>query len=216
MKAPAALTVRGLRAKGDYPPMSEKSVAPAGVQNRKADEVEDESRVPVMLPESVMGLLRSFKTQFTEPTFRTFTELFLGQVMALGPQTVCELYSASGMDGHYSRAHRFFSEAKWSADELGLALLRLIVERFVPAGARIELVADGTFWQRYGRKVHSAFWQYDPSPQPAGNKKLGYGNGWVVLGIVVRLPFAEHEICLPLLARLKSKGTKERPARNDS
>jgi hypothetical protein len=39
---------------------------------------------------------------------------------------------------HHSRAHRLFSNARWSGDALGLALADLIVARLLPAGAQCQ------------------------------------------------------------------------------
>ena len=39
------------------------------------------------------------------------------------------------------------------------------------------------------------------------NLVLSYGNNWVVLGIVVTLPFCSRPVCLPVLARLVVKDT---------
>jgi hypothetical protein len=42
---------------------------------------------------------------------------------------------------HHARAHRFFSGARWSADQLGLVLLDLILAVLVPSGVPVRLVA---------------------------------------------------------------------------
>jgi hypothetical protein len=62
---------------------------------------------------------------------------------------------------HHARAHRFFSAARWSADQLGLVLLDLIAARLVPAGAPLRLVVDDTLFRRAGRKVFG-----EPAPIP--------------------------------------------------
>ncbi len=172
------------------------------------------NRRPV-LPDSLTRLLTEFSTSFTAPTFVTFMELVFGQVMALGPRTVCGCFSAAGMRGHWSRAHRFFSRAVWSPDTLGLTLLRVIITRLVPAGATVRLVVDGSFFQRHGRRVFQAFYQYNATSGSPG-RKLGYGNGWVVLGVLVDVSFTDRSICLPVLARLQRKSTPARKARTHS
>jgi hypothetical protein len=35
-----------------------------------------------------------------------------------------------------------------------------------------------------------------------GPKPIGFGNCWVVAGIIVQLPFLSRPVCLPVLARL--------------
>ena len=51
----------------------------------------------------------------------------------------------------------------------------------------IEVVVDDTLFRRWGPKVFGAFWTHDGSAQ--GPNALGRGNRWVIVGIVVRLPF---------------------------
>jgi hypothetical protein len=57
-----------------------------------------------------------------------------------------------------------------------------------------------------GPKVFGAFWTHDGSAQDPN--ALGRGNRWIIAGIVVRLPFCSHPVCLPVLLRLwGGKGT---------
>ena len=94
----------------------------------------------------------------------------------------------------------------WDTDRLGLALARLIVTRLLAADAPIEVVVDDTLFRRWGPKVFGAFWTHDGSAQDPN--ALGRGNRWVIVGIVVALPFCSHPVCLPVLLRLwRGKGT---------
>jgi SRSO17 transposase len=73
------------------------------------------------------------------------------------------MWSAAGLAGraHHARAHRFFSHSRWDLDSLGLLLARLVVARFVPAGAALSVVVDDTLFHRYGTHTHGVFWQHD-------------------------------------------------------
>ena len=51
----------------------------------------------------------------------------------------------------------------------------------------------------------SASWFHDGSAQ--GPVKTGYGNNWVVLGIVCRLPMVRRPVAVPVLAKLVIKDT---------
>jgi len=53
----------------------------------------------------------------------------------------------------HDRAHRFFSQAAWSIDQVGLALARLIVDRLVPAGVGLQVAVDDTLFRRRGKTV---------------------------------------------------------------
>ncbi|CAN5606322.1 hypothetical protein BH09ACT7_BH09ACT7_60390 [soil metagenome] len=106
----------------------------------------------------------------------------------------------------FHSACRFFSAYVWDTDQLGLAIVRLIVDRLLDTDAAITVAVDDTLFRRWGKKVHHAFWTHDGAAQ--GPAKLGRGNRWVIAGIVVRLPFCSHPVCLPVLFRLwAGKGT---------
>ncbi|MFI1856257.1 transposase, partial [Streptomyces sp. NPDC020480] len=101
---------------------------------------------------------------------------------------------------HHARAHRLFSCARWSADEVGLALAAWIVERILPDDAPLLVAVDDTLFKRSGRKVFGAAWLHVGSAR--GPRPAGFGNCWVVAGIVVTVPFLARPVCLPVLARL--------------
>jgi hypothetical protein len=52
-------------------------------------------------------------------------------------------------------------------------------------------------FRRRGKKVHGAGWFHDGSA--AGQLKLGYGNNWVVVAIIVTLPHVSRPVALPVL-----------------
>ncbi len=154
-------------------------------------------------PDSLATLLSLFRGCFTRPTFATFCSLCGGFLARVGEHTVTGMLLAARLERtwHHSRAHDFFARARWSADELGLALLDFLVTRFVAAGAPLVLAVDDTVFPRCGRKVFGAH-LHRQDHVPGGGKQVRYGNCWVVLGLVMRLPFGERSLCLPLLFRL--------------
>lgn len=155
------------------------------------------------LPGSVSDLLDRFRGCFTTPTFTTFCGLALGFWAQPGLHTITGMLIGAHLEQtwHHARAHRFFSAARWSADQLGLCLLDLIVVWLVPAGAPVRLVCDDTLMRRAGRKVFGAGWHHDPLAP--GRHRIAWANNWVVVGVLVDLPFIPHRpVCLPILARL--------------
>ncbi|MGH8885658.1 MAG: IS701 family transposase [Egibacteraceae bacterium] len=128
--------------------------------------------------------------------------LVTGFVRQTAAHTVCGMLTGAGLERvwHHSRAHRFFPQARWSADALGLALADLIVAHLVPTGAALTVAVDDTLLRRAGRKVHAAAWCHDGSAE--GPKKVAWGNNWVTAGLVVHLPFLTRPVCLPVLFRL--------------
>jgi DDE superfamily endonuclease len=155
----------------------------------------------VTLPSSLAVLVEVFGSSFTVPTFATFRVLLLGLIAQTGRRTVCGMLLGAGVAEWmpHDRAHRFFSQAAWSVDQVGLVLARLVVDRLVPAGAGLQVAVDDTLFRRRGRTVHHAFWTHDGS-QP-GNV-TARGNRWVIVGLVVTLPMCARPVCLPVLLRL--------------
>ena len=164
-----------------------------------------EDTVPV--PASLVTLLSAFAGVFTVPTFRTFTALACGFLAGSGKRTVCGMLTGAGLSRAWAhdRAHEFFSRARWNADDLGICAARLVISLLVPAGAPIEAVIDDTLLARRGKKVWAASWFHDGSA--AGPAKKGFGNNWVVLAVVVRLPFTARPVAVPVMAKLVIKGT---------
>jgi hypothetical protein len=121
-----------------------------------------------------MELPEEFRPCFTAPTFITFTLLAAGLIARPAGRTVCGMLAGAGLGGvrHHSRAHRFFAAAAWSADAVGLVVLRLAAGWLVPAGAPVVIAVDETMFRRAGRKVFAACWAYDGSLKvPRGAKE---------------------------------------------
>ncbi|MBV9024303.1 MAG: transposase, partial [Streptomycetaceae bacterium] len=157
---------------------------------------------PLTVPPSLLGLLQVARPCFTAPSFRTFAALVTGLIVQTRRRTVVGMLLGAGLTRAWphDRAHYFFARARWSADQLGLALAHLIVDRLLPEEAALQVAVDDTLFKRRGKKVYGAAWQHDGSA--TGPRKTGFGNNWVVLGLLVPLPFLARPICLPVLARL--------------
>jgi hypothetical protein len=155
------------------------------------------------IPGSFAALLGAFRACFTAPTFTTFTALCAGLLAQPGPGTVCGMLAGARLAGiwHHARAHRFFTQARWQPDHLGLLLCDLIVDRLLAADQPILLAIDDTLFHRASRRLPLAGFHHDPTA-PAG-RRIGWGHCWVVAAILVRLPFVPHRhLALPVLARL--------------
>jgi len=175
------------------------------------------------VPASLDELLSLLRPCFTQPSFQTFRALVVGQVSQTGLRTVCGMLVGARLSGvwDHCRAHRFFSRARWSADELGLGVAVLIAERLLDPGAPLLVAIDDTLAHRLGRKVHGCFWHHDATAN-SRQAAVAWGNNWVVVGIVVRLGFLDRAVCLPVLFRLwrpkrkqipKDKPDPERPSK---
>ncbi|MCA1698466.1 MAG: transposase [Actinobacteria bacterium] len=142
---------------------------------------------------------------FTQPTFQTFSMLVVGFVGRIRDCTVTGMLQAAGLAGvwHHSRAHDFFSRARWEPDDLGLVLLDFLVSVFVKPGAPIRLAVDDTLFGRSGRRVWGAHYLHDGAQPEGSGRRTRWGNCWVVVVLVVELEcLGGRAVGLPILFRL--------------
>ena len=163
------------------------------------------------LPASLLGVAQSLRCCFTAPSFEVFTQLLAGMLVQRGPRTVTGMLTGAGLSQTWShhRAHRFFSRASWDPRKVGMVLARTVIDTLLPAGGPVRVAVDDTLLRRRGKKVWAAMWSHDGSAR--SKDKIGYGNTWVVLAILVNLPFTTRPVALPVMARLwRGKDTASR------
>jgi hypothetical protein len=151
----------------------------------------------------------------TTPTFDSFLTVLSGWVFARR-HTVTGMILAAAAVGvkHHSAYHRLFSAARWSLDELGLAVLGLILPLL--GGGLILLGIDDTLARKRGLKVFGVGMHRDPLLSTRKTTITHWGHCWVVLGVILKLPFCgDRWFCLPILFRLyvpkKTAGKKGLP-----
>jgi hypothetical protein len=168
-----------------------------------------------MLPASFVTLLRRLRPVFTAPSFANFVVLVAGFAHALGGHRITDAIRAAGpaASKHYTTYYRFFSHARWSLDELGFALIELIVELL--GLVEVELVLDDTLAHRTGKKVALAGMHADPllKKKSRGRLFVSYGHVFVVLSVHIRVPaLSKTGWALPVMFRLfepSSQGGRE-------
>ncbi len=153
------------------------------------------------VPASLLAVLQNASV-FTAPSFAAFAALVVGLVGQTGKRTVTGMLVGAGLERcwPHDRVHSFFSRAAWNADLLGIRLSHLIVRTLIGADAPITLAVDDTLFKRSGKKVFGAAWQHDGAAK--GPHPVGRGTCFVVVAIVVELPFASRPVALPVMARL--------------
>jgi hypothetical protein len=86
---------------------------------------------------------------------------------------------------HHSAYHRVFSAARWSLDELGLAVFALApapAPALPPPGGVILLGVDDTLARKRGPKVFGVGMHHDPLLSTRRTSVKNWGHCWVVLG----------------------------------
>lgn len=146
----------------------------------------------------------------TQPTFTSFVTLLTGWVFARRRTVTGLLMAAGAVRGsslrgdvkHHSAYHRVFAAAAWSLDALGLAIFKHLILPWVHQGV-IVLGVDDTLARKRGLKIFGVGMHHDPLLSTRQTALMNWGHSWVVLGVIVQLPFASHRsFCLPILFRL--------------
>jgi hypothetical protein len=148
-----------------------------------------------------VALLQPFAITMTAPTFQSFVTLAAGWTLA-SRRTVTRMILAAGRaaDKHWSSYHRVFSAARWSRDAVGLGLFDLLLPFL---GEVVMLGVDDTLCRKRGLKMFGCGMHHDPLLSSRAKTIVNWGHSWVVLGVIVELPFRPgHSYCLPILFRL--------------
>lgn len=93
------------------------------------------------------------------------------------------------------------SEAIWSGLRAAALLTRLVLLRYWPTGT-VTLVGDDTVTEHPGRKVHGKAKHRDAVRSSHSYTAWRWEHKWVVLAVLVRLPFAKRPWALPVLVAL--------------
>jgi SRSO17 transposase len=151
---------------------------------------------------SFVELVQPVALVFTAPTFNSFLTVLTGWIFARR-RVITRVIEAADAVGskHHSAFHRLFSAARWSRDELGLAVLRLILPWL--ADGPLLLSLDDTLARKRGLKIFGVGMHHDPLLSTRKTALMNWGHSWVVLSVVVAFPFRPgHFFSLPILFHL--------------
>jgi DDE superfamily endonuclease len=155
----------------------------------------------VSLVPSFLDLLQPLSCLMTTPTFDSFVTVIGGWAFARR-HTITGMILAAGAVGtkHHSAYHRLFAAARWSLDELGLAVFALMVPLL---DGLILLGIDDTLARKRGLKVFGVGMHHDPLLSTRKTAITNWGHCWVIVGVILKLPFCgDRWFCLPILFRL--------------
>jgi hypothetical protein len=144
-----------------------------------------------------------FRPVLTRPSFRNLVLLVAGWVQTTAPShTVTESLLAAHVAGrrHHAAFHRFFSRATWDPDTVGYWLVLRLVDRIGEGALRI--VIDDTIASKKGPHVFGLGTHVDAVRSTKRYRVFTFGHCWVVLAVLVRVPFSHRAWALPVLFRL--------------
>ena len=166
---------------------------------------------------SLDSILQCLSPTFTQPSFRTHVEVFLGWVMCLGKRTEYSVFQTIQADTPLSRKQRhpfdrfynFFSRSAWTVHDLARQVAVAIVARLNPRGL-LYVVVDDTLLHKRGKQVYGLGWFRDAVASTAKRVATASGNHWVVVGLAIRIPATGKIYCLPIHAKLHLAGKHQK------
>jgi len=125
-------------------------------------------------------------------------------MLARGRRTVTAALYQTGhqFDTNFSTFHHVLNRARWSALQVSRHLLSLIVETFVRAGGGIDIVIDETLERRWGVKISKRGHYRDSALSSRKRSVSSPGLRWIVMAVVVTLPWTQQRWALPFLCVL--------------
>lgn len=158
----------------------------------------------MFLPSEIITVLAYFAPAFTQPSYRKVVVLLAGTILARGRRTVTAALRAVGLqqDKRWAKYHHLLNRASWSGLGVSQLLLRLLVSTFVASGVTVDLVIDETLERRWGRKISQRGYWRDSLASSKGRNVSTSGLRWLVLAVVVKLPWSRQYWALPCLSVL--------------
>jgi hypothetical protein len=146
--------------------------------------------------------LQAFRIVLTKPSFRNMLVVVLGWLLTQGPHAVTEALVMAGVAGqrHHAAFHRFFSRARWEPDEMG----RWIFHRLLPflGEGAVQAVIDDALAPKKGPHVFGIASHVDAVRSTRRHRVFCFGHCWVVLAVLVSVPFSKRTWALSVLFRL--------------
>jgi hypothetical protein len=152
---------------------------------------------------TLLEQLEAIRSALTRPGFGNMLVVFVGWVLTTGPHAVTQALVVTAVAGrrHHEAFHRFFSRGTWQPDEIGRILFFAVV-RLLPEGAAIRAVVDDTLAPKKGPHVFGIGSHLDAVRSTRKFRAFSFGHCWVVLAVLVPLPFSTRAWALPVLFRL--------------
>lgn len=152
---------------------------------------------------AILEALEIFRPVLTEPSFRNFIVVFSGWVLTGGTHAITQALVETAVPGreHHEKYHRFFSRGTWDPDTLGHCLFDWIVA-LSSKESPIRIVLDDTLATKKGSKVHGIGSHLDAVRSTKLFKVFAFGHVWVMLCVVISVPFSSRPWALPVMFRL--------------
>jgi hypothetical protein len=158
--------------------------------------------MPALDGRTLCAAFAVFRPHLTRRTFVKFVLVAVAWLAIAGRHTLAAGLVALGLTDvrDWTAFYRLFNRGRWRPDVLGRALLDAWVARL--GDAVLTFVVDDTLLPHPGPCVWGAGRHRDAIRSAKRGRVFARGHRWVVLALVVRVPFARRPWALPVLCRL--------------
>lgn len=158
---------------------------------------------------TLLDCMEVVRPALTQPGLRNGLIIMVGWILTNGRHAVTEALVATDVASrrHHEAFHRFFSRGTWNPDDIGRLLFQRLLT-LLHEGDVIRGAIDDTLAEKRGPKVFGIACHIDPVRSTKALKLFSFGHVWVVLTVVVSVPFSKRPWSLPVLFRLY-RGKKE-------
>jgi DDE superfamily endonuclease len=155
------------------------------------------------IPACTMPFMSILPPVFSTPTYHRFLVLLFAAILTTGRRTITNLLRTVRfqVQGHISSYHRVFSQRRWSAWALSRTMITFLLDHIVPPGP-VLLVGDDTVTEHPGPQVFGKGRHRDGVRSSHRYTAYRWGHKWVVVSVLVKLPFATRPWALPVLVAL--------------
>ena len=162
---------------------------------------------------TLVALMASFNVALSSRAAASMAVLLRGAVLSPRARTVtgCLMAAWPWVKKQWQAYENVLRRARINILSLARVLFGLML-RLVPEDAPIYLAIDESLVRRWGPYVPAVGMHRDPVHSSHGRNAASPGHKWVVLSVVVRLPYMNRPVALPILSVLYTP--PNRPKRN--
>lgn len=157
---------------------------------------------------TLLSCVEVIRPALTRPGYANALAVMVGWALTTGHHAVTQALVAADVAHrrHHERFHRFFSRGTWSPDRMG----QLLCERALrwAGDGDVQIVLDDTLAPKKGPHVFGIGSHLDAVRSTKKFRVFSFGHVWVVLSLVVRVPFSSRPWSIPILFRLYRNKTE--------
>jgi hypothetical protein len=158
----------------------------------------------MFLPAEIIPIFAHFAPAFTQPTYQKALVLVVGTILAQGRRTVTAALRAVGWGQApgWAKYHQVLNRSNWSGLQVSCLLLHLIVSTFVAVDTSVTIAVDETLERRWGPQIRKRGHWRDSLASSQHLHVSTSGLRWLVLAVVVNVPWTAYALALPFLSVL--------------